>query len=90
MLLHNPGVTPTPLVVLDTPRRLYEHDHKIVAYCHPCERWKTLGLLDFVRMGKAERTLDELSLKCGRCGGKGSIQIRPPHPEIERYGPDLD
>ena len=75
-------------VVLDTPRALYEHDHQIAAHCPPCERWSTLGLLDFVRMGQAEVTLNQLSLRCRRCGQPGSIQIRPPHPEIERYGPE--
>ena len=75
------------MVVLDTPRALYEHDHQIAAYCGVCQRWRTLGLLDFVRMGKAEQLVSELSLRCGDCGERGSIQVRPPHPEIARYGP---
>lgn len=76
------------MATLDTPRALYEHDHRIAAHCSRCERWETLGLLDFVKVGKAEQHITRLSLKCGKCGEKGSIQIRPPMPKIERYGPD--
>ncbi len=71
-----------------SPRRLCEHGHQIAAYCRPCERWRTLGLLDFVRIGKAEQTLRELSVRCGQCGQKRAIQIKPPHPKIDRYGPE--
>ncbi len=85
--MHTPGMTLSDPIVLDTPRALYEHNHRIVAYCSPCERWKALSLLDFVRMGKAEHAIANLSLRCGECGEKGSIQVRPPHPEIDRYGP---
>ena len=46
-----------------------------------------MDLFDFVRMGKAEQTITNLSLRCETCDEKGSIQIRPPHPEIDRYGP---
>ena len=72
--------------ILDTPRALYEHDHKIAAHCSRCERWQTLGLFDFVKMGKAEQHIAQLSLRCGTCGKKGSIQIRSPMPQIEQYG----
>ena len=75
-------------LVLDTPKALYEHDHQIAAHCSPCGRWKTLGYLDFVRMGKAEQPIAALSLTCRKCGEKGEIQIRPPAPKIERYGPE--
>jgi len=75
------------VVALDTPRALYEHNHQIAAHCNVCDRWRTLGLLDFVKMGKAEQSITRLSLKCAQCGQIGSIQIRPPSPTIERYGP---
>jgi len=78
-------MTPAPPVTLDTPRKLYEHDYQIGAYCSPCRRWKTLELLDFVRAGQDEVLLPQLSLNCSRCGEKGSIQIRPPVPVIDRY-----
>ena len=78
-------MTPAPPVTLDTPRKLYEHDYQIGAYCSPCRRWKTLELLDFVRAGQDEVPLPQLSLNCSRCGEKGSIQIRPPVPVIDRY-----
>jgi hypothetical protein len=81
-------MTPAPPVALETPRQLYEHGYQIGAYCSPCRRWKTLELLDFVRVGQEDVPLPQLSLECSRCGEKGSMQIRPPHPEIEPYGPE--
>jgi len=72
---------------VDPRRALYEHDHRIVAHCSQSGRWKTLRLLDFVKIGKDQQQITRLSLRCGMCGEEGAIQIRPPTPRIEKYGP---
>lgn len=67
-------------IQLNTPRRLYQHDHKIAVYCPDCDRWKELEIDQIMATGKADKGLPDLSFRCGGCGGSGEMQIRTPAP----------
>jgi len=58
---------------------LHEHNHELHAYCSRCDRWSVLALAEMVREGFGSRRLP-LVVRCGGCGERGQLQVRPPMP----------
>lgn len=65
-------------VTLDTPRQLYELQHRLAIYCAQCDRWADLSFIQLDRRGLADTSVSRLRFRCGACGEVGEKQVRTP------------
>jgi hypothetical protein len=68
-----------PMIDLGTLAGLFEHDHKLAAYCLRCGRWSVLPLPKLVAQGKGSLRLP-IRVRCRDCGEAGRLQVRQPVP----------
>ena len=61
---------------LDTPRKLYQHNHRIAAGCTPCKRWHEYAFPELDRLGLADRSILRIRFRCTACGKPACKQIR--------------
>jgi len=66
------------MVTLDTLRALYDHDHKLAAYCATCERWAVLDLERLIAEGLGEYRFVGRKPRCRYFRVPGIWQPTPP------------
>lgn len=74
-----------PMINLGTLAGLLKHEHKLAAYCPPCDRWSALPLAELVAQGKGSLR-PPIAVRCRDCGEVGRLQVRPPVPTRAQGG----
>ena len=67
------------MIDLGTLAGLYEHRHRLAAYCPRCNRWAEIDLAAMIDAGLGDRRLP-LRVRCRARGEVGRLQVRPPVP----------
>ena len=70
------------MISMGTIEKPRDHNNKLALYCISCDRWGMANLDWLIQIGKGDKPVSEVRIKCRDCGEIVEKQVRPPVPNL--------